>query len=139
MTRAVLGFPKVATKRKANHSQRNRTRAHRRVIAELDAIARAEVMERDKCCQRCGATVSSDGTPLQWSHVHSRRHHCLRWDAENSKALCKNCHAWWGYNPGLAYDWFAKKFPERWERITRVLQMNPKVDVKALLAEMRKA
>lgn len=127
----------MATKRKANHSRRNRTREHKRIIAELDALARAEVMERDTCCQRCGATVSSDGTPLQWSHVHSRRHHCLRWDIENSKALCKNCHCWWTNNPGLAYDFFVKKFPERWERITRVLQMNPKVDVKALLVEMR--
>jgi len=129
-----LAHPKPVRKRKKNHSRRNRTREHRAVIRELDAITRREVVEeRDgNKCIRCGATDS-----IQWSHVHSRRHHCIRWDPENSKALCAACHTWWTYNPGLAYDWFAKNYPERWERITRILLANPKVDVRELLRERR--
>lgn len=107
-----------------------------RMVKALDDACRARVMQRDRVCQRCGASVSVDGTPLQWSHVHSRRHLCLRWDDENSKALCKGCHCWWGNNPGLAFDWFSKKFPERWERITRVLQSNPKVRIPEIYAEL---
>jgi hypothetical protein len=108
-----------------------------RMILALDAACRARVMERDGCCQRCGATISSDGSPLQWSHCHSHRHYCLRWDDENSKILCKGCHCWWTNNPGLAFDFFSKKWPERWERITKVLQSNPKVRVKDLYEELR--
>jgi hypothetical protein len=106
------------------------------MVLALDAACRERVMARDGCCQRCGATVSSDGSPLQWSHVHSRRHHCLRWDDDNSKILCKSCHFWWTNNPGLAFDFFMKKFPERWDRIIRVLQLNPKVRVKDKYEEL---
>jgi 5-methylcytosine-specific restriction endonuclease McrA len=102
------------------------------MILALDAQARQEVFERDGFkCQRCGVREGL-GAVLQWSHVHSRRHYCLRWDPDNAKILCLKCHCWWTNNPGLAYDWFVKKFPERWERITRVLQANPKVRVKEL-------
>lgn len=105
-----------------------------KMVLELDKACRLEVFERDLgICQRCGSTLM-----LQWSHVHSRRHHCLRWDPDNSKVLCRDCHCWWTNNPGLAYDWFIKKFPERWERITRVLQANPKVNMKSKLEELEK-
>ena len=103
-----------------------------RMILALDQACRARVFERDVICQRCGSSDS-----LQWSHVHSRRHHCLRWDDDNSKVLCIRCHCWWTNNPGLAFDWFVKKWPERWERITRVLQANPKVRVPELYAELQ--
>lgn len=118
---------------KRKHSRRNRTQQKHRMELGLDAICRAEVFERDgNVCQRCGAAISCDGTPLQWSHVHSRRHNCLRWDPDNSKVLCKGCHFWWGNNPGLAIDWFQKNWPERWRRITDLLILNPKTDVRGL-------
>lgn len=134
----ALQKPRDTAKRKPkNHSRRNKTRTHRAIIKELDAIARREVVEeRDgNRCVRCGRTEPE--VQIQWSHVHSRRHHCIRWDPDNSKALCSACHTWWTYNPGLAYDWFIKNFRERWERITRILQINPKVNVKKLLADRR--
>lgn len=116
-----------------------------RMVKILDVDCRQRVVEErdENTCQRCGSRqgewTAGDPYPvvIQWSHVHSRRHYCLRWDDDNSKALCRNCHCWWTNNPGLAYDWFMKKWPERWERITRVLQLNPKVIVKHKLEELR--
>lgn len=118
-----------------------RTLKRNRMIKALDDACRERVFERDHGkCQRCGSQGSHEQWShnlMQWSHVHSRRHLCTRWDDDNSKVLCLSCHCWWGNNPGLAYDWFAKKWPERWERITRVLQLNPKVRVEDLYAELK--
>lgn len=114
-----------------------KARSRGKLVKQLDDACRQRIWDRDRVCQRCGATVSVDGTPLQWSHVHSRRHLCLRWDDDNSKLLCKGCHCWWTNNPGLAYDFFMKKFPERWDRITRVLQSNPKIRVQDKYTELK--
>jgi len=125
---SASAFPKTQRKRKKNHSRRRKTLSIRKMVIALDKAARLAVLERDGWkCVRCGSTGN-----IQWSHVHSRRHYCLRWDEDNSKALCAACHCWWTYNPGLAYEWFRKNFSERWERITAVLIANPKVNVKAL-------
>lgn len=122
--------------RRTRVKKRKKAASNDRMKLALDADCRLNVFDRDEWkCQRCGAGAD---TVLQWSHVHSRRHHCLRWDVDNSKVLCRACHCWWGNNPGLAFDWFSKKWPERWERITRVLQLNPKVRVKELYAEMKR-
>lgn len=117
----------------------------KRMIGLLDKAAREQiVIERDhNVCQRCGRregewdSMGMVTVKIQWSHVHSRRFHCIRWDPDNSKALCQRCHCWWTNNPGLAFDWFSKKFPERWERVTRVLQSGARVNVRALYEELR--
>lgn len=133
----------VSIKRTRIKRSKKSASQHRMVLA-LDAACRLRVFERDDLtCQRCGKRGGEWDKELerpviiQWSHVHSRRHYCLRWDDDNSKAFCDRCHCWWGNNPGLAYDWFAKNFPERWERITRVLLLNPKIRVKDLYEELK--
>lgn len=98
-----------------------------RMIKALDDACRKEVLERDGKCQRCGAMQD-----LQWSHVHSRRHHCIRWDLDNSKALCRGCHCWWTNHPIEAAFWFSRNWPMRWERINELLRRNPKVNVREL-------
>lgn len=103
--------------------------SRRRMMLVLDDLARQEVFERDEhICVRC----RNPERAVQWAHVLSRRHLCLRWNAENAMTLCAGCHLFWHHEPAMALDWYFKTYPERWERISRVLQVNPKVRVKDL-------
>jgi 5-methylcytosine-specific restriction endonuclease McrA len=119
-----------------------KTRQRRSAVKQLDQACRERVFERDRyTCQRCGkkeGDINEHGEPiiLQWSHVHSRRHPCLRWEDDNSKVLCLGCHHWWGMNPGQAFYWFSTRWPERWENIGRILQVNPKVNPRLLAKEL---
>src|SRR5580698_1555728 len=104
-----------------------------RMKRALDDAARAEVFFRDgNVCIRC----HDPRRPVQWAHVLSRRHPCLRWNPENAMSLCAGCHLFWHHEPALALDWFFKNFGDRWERIQRVLQANPKIRVKDLYDEL---
>ena len=115
-----------------------KAKARNRVIAQLDAICRAAIMERDNnTCQRCGSHEN-----LQWSHVHSRRHYSIRWDTDNSKALCMGCHCWWTNHPTEASYWFSRKWADRWERIGELLRTSKPmkdVDLRQLLEEQTAA
>jgi len=118
-----------------------------RMVAMLDKACRQRtVIERDNdTCQRCSRRQGEwdceihRPTIIQWAHVHTRRHHCLRWDDDNTLALCSRCHKWFDNNKVLALDWFAKQFPERWDRIKRVLQSGIKVptsEIKSMVQEI---
>lgn len=129
METSGLKFAKPKHKKKPNHSQRNKTRARAKMIRELDAQARQEVFERDgNKCIHC----SNSDRAVQWAHVLSRRHLCLRWAADNAMTLCAGCHLFWHHEPAMAVEWFIKNFAERWARIKAVLLANPKVDVAEL-------
>lgn len=102
------------------------------MIRELDALARQEVFERDEnLCRRCRIADRA----VQWAHIFSRRHLCLRWCADNALALCGGCHLWWHHEPVLAVDWFRKNWPWRYDALLAAIQVNPKVDVRALWQE----
>lgn len=111
-----------------------RTRAKNRMIAALDADARRRVVEeRDQnLCQRCGRRDGEWDTELgrpvriQWAHVHTREYHVTRWEEENSLALDDRCHVWFDNHKVLSYEWFRKNWPERWERIHKILQSRTK-------------
>jgi hypothetical protein len=132
--------PKPTRKRKKSHSIRNKRRTKRGMVIDLDRVARAEIIEdRDRnICQRCGDFAGKVGTEwagrferefvvvIQWAHVHTREYYITRWEPDNSLALCSRCHVWFDNHKVLSLDWFAKKFPERWERIKRILQGNCK-------------
>ncbi len=129
-TQAVLAKPS-ARKRKKNHSIRNKRRTKRGMVIDLDRIARAEIVhDRDAdICQRCERW---DGYPdwavIQWAHVQSREYYVTRWEPDNSLALCSRCHVWFDNHKVLSFDWFAKKFPERWDRIKRILHAGTKTN-----------
>jgi len=147
----IPAFPKpkdVTRKRKRNHSIRNKRRTKRGMVLDLDKVARREIVEeRDQnICQRCGHSdgeIYHEGSTtwisgIQWCHVITREYYITRWDVDNSFAGCNRCHKWWHTNPILAFDWFAKKYPERWERLKRILQGNCKTtdaDIRALWQE----
>ena len=140
-----MPLAKPMRKRKKNHSRRNKTLSKRRMVLALDRVARHEiVVERDRdICQRCGARlgefIEGRWVVIQWCHVHTREYYCIRWEPDNSFAGCDRCHVWFDNHKVLGFDWFAKKFPERWERIIRVLQSGSNkttdADIRALWRE----
>lgn len=124
-------IPKQERKRKRNHVRKAKTASVARMVRELDAIARQEVMQRDgERCIRCGSIGN-----LQWAHVLSRRHKSMRWNPDNAMCLCAGCHLHWHHEPAMALDWFFKNYRERWERLQLVYLANPKVNVKQLWQE----
>lgn len=115
---------------KPRHTMRNKRRTKRGMIIDLDKWAQREIRDgRDGAvCQRCGAvsgewdTIRQKYVVIQWCHVHTREYHITRWEPDNSFAGCDACHVWFDNHKVLGFDWFAKKFPERWERVNRILQ-----------------
>jgi len=127
---SVLAKP--VRKKRRNRVRSKRTRSIHRMKLDLDAIARTEVFERDG--NKCIHCPNSDRS-IQWAHVLSRRHLCLRWEADNAMTLCAGCHLFWHHEPAMAVDWFIKNFGERWERIRRIHLVNPKISVRELWLE----
>ena len=104
-----------------------------RMVRALDDDARQRVFARDGgICIRC----NNGSRAVQWAHVLSRRHPCLRWDEDNAMTLCAGCHMFWHHEPALAVDWFIKNFGDRWKRIKAILQVNPKVRIKDLYDDL---
>jgi hypothetical protein len=74
----------------------------RATVKELDALCREVVFKRDDSqCRRCGKPA------VDWSHVYSRRYKWLRWDLDNSCAMCKGCHLWWHHKPIESAAWWS--------------------------------
>jgi 5-methylcytosine-specific restriction endonuclease McrA len=108
-----------------------KARKRRSIVLKLDALARQRCFDRDQhMCVRCGKSK------VEWAHVISRRHLITRWELDNALSLCFTCHAFWHSYPSLSGPWFAKKWPDRHERITALYNKGGKVDLEALLEEM---
>jgi hypothetical protein len=110
-------------------------RSNRSWRVQLDALARAVVLERDgHRCVRCGSDQW-----VQWSHVYTRRILCLRWDPRNSKALCASCHRWWHDNPAESgpwwVDWVGEETADELARIRKQLPQIAFEDVERMLKE----
>ncbi len=126
---SVSAHAKPVRKKRKNRVRSKRTRSIHRMKLDLDAIARAEVFERDGGkCIRC----RNSDRAVQWAHVLSRRHLCLRWESDNAMTLCAGCHMYWHHEPAMAVDWFVKTYTDRWNRIKNVLLANPKISVRDL-------
>lgn len=109
-----------------------KARARQSIVIQLDDLARQRCFERDDYkCVRCGSPKP------QWCHVIGRRHKCTRWELDNAFSGCAGCHMWWHEYPTLSGEWFRKNWPERLEHITALYNKGGKVDLKALLEQMR--
>jgi hypothetical protein len=140
-----LGLPKPGPRKKRkNRTRHKKTVSRRKMVIALDKAARKDIVEdRDQnVCQRCGRVAGEFSQEygriiaIQWCHVQSREYYITRWEPDNSFAGCECCHTWFDNHKVLSLDWFAKKWPERWERILRVLQSGAKPDVKSLYAAL---
>lgn len=98
------------------------------MVKALDVLCRAVVMLRDDHkCQKCGSTRN-----IQWSHVYTRNIRSLRWEMDNSLALCSGCHLWWHDRPLDSGAWFKAIHPDRAKRLSSRLQYKQKVDSEAI-------
>lgn len=78
---------------------------------KAEKLARAYVLKRDKgLCQKCKRPGH------HCSHVFSKGAHpnpFIRFEKQNLKLLCWECHEWWHKNPEQAMLWFETAFPGR--------------------------
>jgi len=111
-----------------------KTQHRRRMIKKLDDHARYQVFLRDDFkCVRC-----RNDRGIQWAHILSRQHLCIRWEPDNALTLCGGCHMFfWHKHPLLAVDWFNKNWPERKEHIMALFNAGGKVDLKTLVEELK--
>ena len=115
-------------KRRKPLRRRVRTqRKSRPQIRELDELARAIVMTRDReCCVRCGSR------PVQWAHVYTRALHSLRWMPENSMALCARHHLQWHREPAESAGWWLETYPKRAAKLATMRAFPQKIDRAAI-------
>lgn len=81
------------------------TDIRKQLEAELDAITRTIVLQRDRRCVICGRTSN-----LQCGHLVSRARRATRWDLKNCNAQCARCNAMHELNPRPYIDWFVAKY-----------------------------
>jgi hypothetical protein len=97
-------------------------------IKVLDALCRQFVFLRDRfMCVKC-LPKRRNGVRLQWSHIHTRGVHSLRWVPENSLCLCSGCHLKGHLHPTEFSRWFEEAYPQRAAYLTLLRQTPRKVD-----------
>ena len=85
---------------------------------ECLALAKTIAKTRDGyVCQKCGERSAAKGHKIDGSHVFAvgGNSAVLAVDPINIKALCFECHQWFGGNPTESGDWFRETFPKRME------------------------
>lgn len=83
-------------------------------VALADKLVADAVKSRDRRCLSCGATER-----LQWAHIISRQATYIRWDPENSIALCARCHHRFTLRPGEWAAWVESRWPGRLSELAR--------------------
>lgn len=75
------------------------------------------ILNRDKCCQKCGGKSA-----LSPHHAFGRRHRATRWDIYNGVCLCYPCHLHWAHRDcGGFADWFRKHIGNyQYERLSEI-------------------
>ena len=113
MKRTALSRKTPMQRRRFTASAVGKDRARRE--KHLDALCRKLVVElRDRnTCQRCGTEKVREDAQIHWAHIFTRNHKRLRWNPDNSLALCAGCHLWMDREKRDGYLWFARKFPDR--------------------------
>jgi len=102
---------------------------------ELDGLVRLAVIERDKCCVRCGGTKG-----LQAAHILPKgKYPRLRFDPFNIMAMDTGCHLFfWHKDPLSAWKWFEEKYPGKHDQLQVIAACATKVDLKLLLTVWRR-
>jgi hypothetical protein len=89
-------------------------------------------------CEWCGRT----GIRMECSHVYSRRHRTIRWDAMNAVCKCNGCHKKWHESPLAAFAWFESEFGSGRVELLREKMRNrvkvSKMEEKEIAAHYRK-
>lgn len=90
---------------------------------KLDNLARDICkVSADYTCQRCGE--KGDSSSIEWAHIEPRKYKSIRWDSNNSLALCNakinNCHRWFDRYRALPMEWLSTFFPEKHEWLLEI-------------------
>ena len=91
----------------------------------LDVLAKVCVKTRDEfVCQiechhpDCPGKMQPLNYDCQWCHIKSKKSYQWRWDLINAVCGFSKCHERW-HSDGRIGDWFAKKYPDRDEYLSR--------------------
>ena len=84
-------------------------------------------------CEWCKRSFEERRDIFDNSHFYSRRNKSVRFDFENTAALCRGCHIYFGEHPAEHAEFFKKKLGEEKFEALRVRAHTPeKVDEKTL-------
>lgn len=84
-------------------------------------------------CQRCGGNFEERKDIFDNSHFYSRRNRSVRFDFENTSAICRGCHIYFGEHPAEHTEFFKKKLGEKgFDALSRRAHTPQKVDERAL-------
>lgn len=122
--------PRVGTRKIRSESAIRKAR--RATRKQLDAMCRDLVFLRDaNRCRRCGKTRGK----LDWSHVYAKgAHPWLRWDLDNSKVLCAQCHMnWWHGHPEDAMKWWEHEIGTEAMQALRLRAAKPRKATSAMV------
>lgn len=110
-------------------SQKERTKLRK----EADKAFRRYVLERDGRCMDEDRTHLCAG-PLQWAHLISRGYWIVRYDEDNSVALCQGAHYFYTHRPVEWQDWcVAYLGQERWEALRQKAKAGGIPDYQAII------
>lgn len=105
----------------------------------LCALHMADVMYGDRvkaeerCCRFCGTQ-----NDLQWCHVWRRSYRAIRWERENSMALCRTHHMMFTENPAKWERW-CRDVGVPWDELRERALNDPPMDPLSVIAELEAA
>ena len=83
--------------------------------ALADRVVGDWVRDRDgHACQLCHIQGRMD-----WAHIHGRGAPYIRYDPDNSLALCRTHHDFFGANPDDFKHWIELRRPGMWDELLR--------------------
>lgn len=129
---------------KRRKAPRRKTPA-RKLKQQIDLIIKQKAHERDGGCVargQAGVDCHRNGFPiLQAAHILPKgKHQRLRFELDNVVSMCFFHHLIWAHRDPLAFAAFIhESYPGREERLRELDRTATKVDLKALLAELRLA
>lgn len=82
-----------------------------------DVMMGDAVKAEERCCRKCGSQRD-----LQWAHVHRRSYLAIRWDRDNSMALCSVCHLRYTHRP-LEWEEWCRSVEVPWDTL-RMMALN---------------
>ena len=79
------------------------------------------IRTRDMCtCQRCSKQYDPPTSALHCSHFWSRGNWSVRFDEDNTEALCYGCHSYLGGNPVEFHKYYLEKLgQERFDALEK--------------------
>ena len=113
-------------------TQRERTKLRK----EADKLVRRKILERDGRCMD-EERVHRCAGPLQWTHLISRGYLAVRYDDDNSVAMCQGAHMFYTKRPLEWEDWrIAFLGQARWDALRARAKRGGIPDYEQIIADL---